>query len=531
MLSVVTFHICILHGKVYDYNVADFDLKQILVQSKPQEVIMSYKSKYQKVIFICLAVMLTIACNALTRISPFSSVPAATTVVSSTLSPSSFKPGDPTATPLGSEITEPNYIKGVEALLADNYEEALVLLSAAIEANPNLAPPYQYRGLVYWYLDDCVSGLADEEKALSINPNYAAAWGRRGLLYSCLGDDQRALQDYQKALSIDPSLAFIHHNLGYYYFLQGDYEKSLDEYTLGVEIDPNRSATWSGKVHALTQMGRYDECITEATRALEINPEDGRAYGDRGYCELVMNNYPTAIDDFKKSLEFDPTDVNTWNNLGVVQRRAGLADDAINSLSQALELEPSYYESNINRGLAYIDLGKYDEALEDFNRALEFGDIPAAYSGRGSVYYFLGRYDEAVADLKLATQMMPNSPSSYCFLSLTYFETERYQDSLDAAAIVNQLEPGCGGQRLLEYQARSYYGLGDYEQAIAYINKAFAMGPYTLGFYYQGIIYDDAGRDAEATLWLRQFLLSVQDEGAFAKEIADAKQRLAKLEP
>ena len=120
---------------------------------------MSYKSKYQKVIFICLAIMLTIACNALTRISPLSSAPAATTVANSTFSPSSFKAGDPTATPLGSEISDPNYVKGVEALLADNYEEALALLSAAIEANPDLAPPYQYRGLAYWLLGDCVSAL------------------------------------------------------------------------------------------------------------------------------------------------------------------------------------------------------------------------------------------------------------------------------------------------------------------------------------------------------------------------------------
>ena len=127
--------------------------------------------------------------------------------------------------------------------------------------------------------------------------------------------------------------------------------------------------------------------------------------------------------------------------------------------------------------------------------------------------------------------MMPNRPRSYCFLALTYFEIESYQDSLDAAAIVNQLEPECGGQRLLEYQARSYYALGDYEQAALYIDRAVSMGPYKMGMYYRAIIYDDAGKDELAIFFLEDFLGSLPDESVFATEIADAKARLAKLKP
>ena len=96
---------------------------------------------------------------------------------------------------------------------------------------------------------------------------------------------------------------------------------------------------------------------------------------------------------------------------------------------------------------------------------------------------------------------------------------------------MNQIEPGCGGQRLLEYQARSYYALGDYEKAISYIDQAVAMEPYKMGIYYQGIIYDDAGKDDQAIFFLEQFLEFAPDESIFATEIADAKARLAKLKP
>lgn len=475
---------------------------------------MAYRKKWQNKLLVILAILLLMACNALTGISP---------------TPVTFKPGDPTATPLGSDITDPNFIKGVDAFNAKNYEEVMKFMSAVIESDPNLAPPYRYRGVAYWALGDCQSGLADAEKALSINPDYGAAWGVRGLMYACLGNQDQALQDYQKALSIDPSLAFIHHNLGVYYYQQGDYEKSLEEYSLSVSIDPYRAGAWSGKSEALAKLGRFTECIQSATKAIEVDPTEWLAYAERGFCELNINNFAAGENDYKVYLAQKPNDPEAWVNLGYAQDKNSKPKEAINSYNRALELDPSHSLAHINRGNVFVTLKEYEKALDDFNHALEFGDFPAAYSGRGTAYYWLGRYDDAIADLELATKMMPNRPHSYCMLALSYFEVGRYQDSLDAAATLNQIEPGCGGQRLLEIQARSYYALGEYEEAISYINKAFEMGEFKMGYYYRGIMYQAAGRIEEAISDLERFLVLTKDSNDFTDEIADAKKRLADL--
>ena len=142
------------------------------------------------ILLLIFAVFLFTACNA-NSVSQASFTPTP-----------SFKPGDPTATPLGSEITNPSYIEGLEAYKAASYSEVVTLMSAAIKADSNSAPPYRYRGIAYWYLDDCASGFADAEKALSINPDYAEAWAIHGLLNECLGNTSQSLQDYQKALSL-----------------------------------------------------------------------------------------------------------------------------------------------------------------------------------------------------------------------------------------------------------------------------------------------------------------------------------------
>ncbi len=411
-----------------------------------------------------------------------------------------FIPGNPTATPLGSDINDSNFIKGVEAFYNGDYEETIILMNAVIEANPNLAPPYRYRGAALGLTGKCTAGLADAEKAISLEPDYAAAWAIRGLNNACLGNEEQKTKDYEKALSIDPSLAFVHHNLGVDYYQRGNYEKSLDEYSMAVVIDPTRSSAWAGMAEAQSKLGRYDECIQNTTKALNINQEEWLAYSDRGVCEQLIGENNEAITDFKIFLEHDPTDAIIWYDLGTTQHALNLPEEAINSFTRSLELDPSYYQANINRGWALIDVKKYDEALADFNKALEFGDIPAAYSGRGTVYYWLERYDKAIADLELAASAMPDRPHSFCMLAYTYFEVGRYQDSLDAATKVNQISPGCGGQHLITVQARDYYELGDYEQAILYMNRSMEVQEFTLGFYYRGKMYQAAGKEQKPSL-------------------------------
>lgn len=488
-------------------------------------------------IFLLFAVVLAgvIACNRTSQFPPAPPVSTQSAPYNPNAISNSFVPGDPTATPLGTDITDPNFIRGLAAYEARSYEETISLMSMVIQSNPKLAPPYRYRGLASYLLNDCNSALDDFDQALSINREYAAAWAGRGLANYCLGDEPQALQDYQKALSIDPSLAFVHHNLGVHYYGLGDYERSLEEYSRSVAIDPGRSGAWVGSAEALLQMGRYQECITNTTKAIEVKLEEWSAYNTRAFCERESGDFLAAVADHKTFIEHDASaDAEDWYNLGYAQFKAGLHQDAVVSYGKTLEMDPNYYRAYINRGVEYVQLERYDEALNDYNKALEFGDIPFAYSGRGDAYFGLKMYDLAIADFEKAISLMQGSPSSahsYCMVALSYFEVGRYQDTINAAEISNRLDPSCGGPRLFEYQGRSHYALGDPEQGILYMNKAFQMEEFSLGYYYRGIMYHDTGEYEKASSDLNRFLATVQSPDVYKKEIADAKTRLAELTP
>lgn len=356
-----------------------------------------------------------------------------------------FHPGDPTATPLGRDIADPNFQKGVDAYTAKNYRMAVVLMSAVIIANPDLAPPYRYRGMAYWYLKDCASGFTDLERALSINPNYASAWAGRGILNDCLGNQQQAMSDYQKALSLDGSLAVAHHNLGSSYYQLHNYTRSLDEYSLAVAIDPSRSGAWSGRSEALARLNRFDECLESATKALDINAKEWLAYTDRASCETSLQQYDDAIKDYT----------------------------------------------------TYID------ARQDTDFYIAWARI-----NRGEDYYALKDYNKAIADYKLAEPYVIGNAHLYCQFAYAYFEVQQYQDTLDAGKTSIAINPECGGKRLLTIMARSSSALGDHAQALDYMSQVFAKGADPLDYYYRGIIFQAAGKNTEAIQDLKQFLAS-----------------------
>jgi tetratricopeptide (TPR) repeat protein len=463
--------------------------------------------------------------------SPTPTRPTETPTPSPTPTVHAFTPGDPTATPLGSDITDPNYIAGVKAFDADNDKEVIRLMSLVIASNPDLAPPYRYRGLAYWDLKDCKSGYADEEKAVTLNPYYAVAWGDRGLLNICLGDQIQGYQDYQTALSIDPSLAFVHVNMGADAYNSGDFETAFQEYTLAVSIDPTRADAWKGLGDSDELLGHNAACISALGKAIQIKPDLWDVYIDRGNCYSNMNNNQAAIVDYQKVISNDPANAKAWYALGIAQGNANDAQSALTSYSKAISLEPSYYQAHINRGLIYNYLKEYTIALSDFNAALKVGDVGEAYAGRGEAYLGLKNYNQAITDLNKAISLAPYDACAYRDLAYTDYAIGKYQDSLEAAESSRQLDPDCGDGELLATEARSYFALGDNDQALTYIDKAIDNHAYFLYIYYRGTFYQAAKRNDEAIDDFTNFIANAQNYNYTGPEVADAKARLKKLQP
>lgn len=451
--------------------------------------------------------------------------PTATWVIAVT-----FTPGDPTATPPGEDITDPNYLEGKIAYEAKDYEEVLRLMTLVLEANANLAPPHWYRGMAYFYMGNYQSMLEEMEQALAIDPDYALGYADRGLAYSSLGDEKRAMADRQKALSLDPTLAKVHHNIAVTYHNHGDYFSALEEYDMAVAIDPKRAISWNGRSETLMWLNRYQDCIESAGKAIDLKPDLWTSYCNRGTCKALLNQFESAIPDFDVCLDAVQDDPMAWYNRGLSHRYLGNNQQALVDYTRSIELDPTYTWALINRGNVYIDLQEYDLALADYNAALALGEIPLAYLGRGDAYYGLGRYDEAIVAYQQALALLPSFACAYGHLARVYLTQNKYQEAIDAANQALALGLSDGNESFtLQIRGRAYYGLGDYKQAISDLNKVIVIHPTVMDFYYRGIAYQANGQKQEAIQDLEYFIQQASAQKMERDEIDDAQARLAEL--
>lgn len=447
-----------------------------------------------------------------------------------------FRPGDPTATPPGSEITDPDYLRGKEAYEATDYEAVLRYMTLVLSRDPNLASPYWYRGMAYYYLGDYQAGLKEMEQALALDPDYALAYADTGLLYSVMGDEVKAIPYWQKALELDPSLAKVHNNMGYMYAQQGDVVKALSEYDLALAIDPNRSNTWSNRAALLLDMGDYQECVSSATNAINLKPEAfWPNYYHRGTCYANLGEYQLALNDFDIYLTEVQDDPEGWYNRGIVHRGLGHLNESVADYTRAIELQPDFAWAYINRGNAYSDLQEHQLALQDYETALTFGSIPLAHFGQGNALRSLGRLEESVLAYQTAIDIWPVAGPSlgdvYGQLADSYLSLQEYQLALNAADTALTLGSEGGNEPLmLEIRGRAHYGLGHYEEAVADLELSFTQYPSGLTLYYRGLAYQAAGDIERAKGDLAQFYTWAIANGNYPDELADARARLDVLQ-
>ena len=90
-----------------------------------------------------------------------------------------------------------------------DYDRALADFNEAIRLDPNAAPAYFKRGIIYdHHRGDYDRALADYNEAIRLDPKYADAYELRAVIYlTKRGDLDRALADFNEAIRLHPESA------------------------------------------------------------------------------------------------------------------------------------------------------------------------------------------------------------------------------------------------------------------------------------------------------------------------------------
>jgi len=204
-----------------------------------------------------------------------------------------------------------------------SFQVGVDMINAGLAAEPNAAPLYVARGVLYVQLAQYDKAEADFEKADALDPRQAMGSAAEGLAAVQENDPDRALATVRAKLAKKPNDAFL-------LYLRAD---------------------------ILTQRGpepgsaEFREAMESAKKAVSIRPSLASAHDVMAKLYLQAGENTAAIEQSRKALSSDPKDQTAMYHLIQALRKSGQANDIPDLLKRLadLRMEGTKQEAAHNR--------------------------------------------------------------------------------------------------------------------------------------------------------------------------------------
>lgn len=272
------------------------------------------------------------------------------------------------------------------------------------------------------------NGIKYFKQAEEKDPTYALAYSGLADSYALLCDIgavapneemPQAKQAAERALGIDPNLAEGYTSRAFIKLAYDwDWHGAESDFRRALELNPKYPTAHQWYASYLTQMGKYDLARREIEQAQALDPLSPIINANSGLYLYYAHKHDEAIEQYQKTLEIDS--------------RFGVAH---------------YY-----LGLAYLQKKEYDKAIAEFKTVMETsGDAGVAAAAKDELD---GSHLETVAALAYAYALSGRRPEAQSLLGkMIELSKRRYVSPL--------------------YLATVYAGLGDKDQAIEQLKKAY----------------------------------------------------------
>lgn len=201
-----------------------------------------------------------------------------------------------------------------EAMLATGEEDqAISVLQALVQANPDQASPKFALGDVLRRLDRCAEAIPHYDAALThFTDPKAPGWQvyfNRGACHERSGNFDGLVADMRLALEINPDQPQVLNYLGYSYVDRGEnLEEAMAMIEKAVAAEPDAGYIVDSLAWALYRLGRFDEALPHMERASVLEPVDPIVTDHLGDVYWVVGRKREAVFQWKRALSFKPTE-------------------------------------------------------------------------------------------------------------------------------------------------------------------------------------------------------------------------------
>jgi TolB-like protein/Tfp pilus assembly protein PilF len=290
------------------------------------------------------------------------------------------------------------------------------------------------------------------QRAKAVNPEAFQAYlaGRHFWNKRTKDGLKKAIDYFNQAIEKDPNYAEAYTGLADAYALSGDWEYGI----LSPEVAFPKAKAAASKALALDDglaeahtslaftLDLYDwdweSAEQEYKRAIALNPGYATAHHWYAWHLIVLGRNQEALSESRKAESLDPLSPIISADLADALCVAHLYDESVQQSRKTLELHPYFAVAHYQLGQALAQKQMYNEAIAEIRRAIELSGGNTGFESKLAYAYAIsGRTEEAIK-------------------------------------IVKGLEAGENRSSSTDpHLALIYVGLGDHDQAMIWLNRAY----------------------------------------------------------
>jgi len=261
-----------------------------------------------------------------------------------------------------------------------------------------------------------------------------------------------------------------------------DIKRAIEYFNQAIAKDPSYALAYVGLADCYIVIPNYSDVSTQeayikakaaATKALEIDDTLAEAHTSLGGIKSDFEwDFAGAEKELKRALTLNPNYATAHHWYAQFLSAMGRHDEAIAEIKRAQTLDPLSLIINAVAGDTYTKARQYDLAIDQLRKPIEMDkNFSRAHRYLGNVYIEKGMYNEAIAAFRTADSVAGRGTERVDALQQAY--TSGGADGYWKKQL-EFLKADSEKGALLDYAVASVYArLGDKEQAISWLEKAF----------------------------------------------------------
>ncbi len=249
-----------------------------------------------------------------------------------------------------------------------------------------------------------------------------------------------------------------------------------------VDRDPVSARAWTGladayAILALNYWGPpgdlYPRSKAAALRAIALDSGTAEAQTSLAVVSFLYDrDWAAAEREFRKAITIDSTYPAAHYFYSIFLSGRLRVDESIAEAQRAQRLDPLSPPLSQGVGMALVLAGRPAEAAESLKNAIQaFPDYYFPYAWSGLALASSGRPDSGIREAERSAQLAPGNVLVQTFLGMTLAASGRDAEARRVAAAIAARDPDSLALPCT-YIARIYAGIGDKEQAFAWLRRA-----------------------------------------------------------